>query len=304
MQCISLPSPSTPMIIGVSPLRLLRRSTSPAPVGGRRRTTRRGVTSASRPWHKSSPPFALSSIAAALRPLPCPRPMRIPMTSVCPPGTALIPPHRKILGGINVHGYEGTGGRRDLLYNAASSAGVEIWNSEYGDGDATGTQLAQNLLLDFNWLHPSIGCHPTAWTYWQAVDTTGWGLIIGDLEAAQLSTVEKKFFVLSRSLPAISARECASSIPGTTTSPRPTMRPGKSSSSWQPISTPASISTSISLSSVRRPRTARSSRAGRHTSPAANSTLLYSDTFMNGTKFWSYFDQNTVQTFEVSNVTL
>ena len=204
---------------------------------------------------------------------------------------------QKNIGRINVHGYEGTGGRRDLLYSAASSAGIEIWNSEYGDGDATGTQLAQNLLLDFNWLHP------TAWTYWQAVDTTGWGLIIGDLEAAQLSTVEKKFFVLAQFTRHI--REgmrildtgnnnvaAAYDAAG-----RKLVIVAANFDAGQYINFDLSEFSQASTNGALVPRWST------HLT-SSEQYASYSDTFMSGTKFWSYFDQNTVQTFEVSNVTL
>ena len=79
---------------------------------------------------------------------------------------ALSPAARASVGKINTHGYQYGGGRRDLLYAAANNAGKVLWNSEYGEGDATGLSLASNLNLDFTWLHP------TAWVDRQALD--GW----------------------------------------------------------------------------------------------------------------------------------
>jgi galactan endo-1,6-beta-galactosidase len=73
------------------------------------------------------------------------------------------------VGRVNVHGYQGSGGRRDLLYSAV--AGKQLWNSEYGDSDGTGMTLARNLTLDFRWLRI------TAWCYWQPFDSGGWGLV-------------------------------------------------------------------------------------------------------------------------------
>ena len=70
-----------------------------------------------------------------------------------------------------MHGYEYQNGRRDLLYDAVSSDGKRLWNSEYGDGETSASLLTQCLLLDFYWLHMS------AWVYWQALDSGGWGLI-------------------------------------------------------------------------------------------------------------------------------
>eukprot|EP00966_Prymnesium_polylepis_P092212 2135041-Prymnesium_polylepis.1 len=50
---------------------------------------------------------------------------------------------------VNTHGYQQGQGRRDLLYNATK--GKKLWNSEYGEGDASGRSLASNLNLDFRW---------------------------------------------------------------------------------------------------------------------------------------------------------
>ena len=45
-----------------------------------------------------------------------------------------------------MHGYQGSGGRRDLLYtDVVTSAGKTLWNSEYGDSDGTGLTMASNL---------------------------------------------------------------------------------------------------------------------------------------------------------------
>ncbi|KAG5980440.1 Endo-beta-1 6-galactanase [Claviceps digitariae] len=93
---------------------------------------------------------------------------------------------------INVHGYQGHDGKRDKLYSLAQASNKRLWNSEYGDGEATGTQMAQNLLLDFTWLHP------TAWVYWQAVDGGGWGLIQGDNDGKTLGAVNTKYYVLAQ----------------------------------------------------------------------------------------------------------
>lgn len=93
---------------------------------------------------------------------------------------------------INVHGYQGSGGRRDILYSLAKQSGKRLWNSEYGDGDGTGQSMYTNMLLDFTWLHP------TAWVYWQAIDIPGWGLLQGDNDAQTLSSASTKYFVLAQ----------------------------------------------------------------------------------------------------------
>lgn len=93
---------------------------------------------------------------------------------------------------IDVHGYSYGDGDRTGLYDDAKSAGKILWNSEYGESDATGTELVSNLILDFRWLHP------TAWVYWQAIDGGGWGLIEGDNEAVTLGAVSQKYYALAQ----------------------------------------------------------------------------------------------------------
>ncbi|GAA3458214.1 hypothetical protein ACFFSW_03165 [Saccharothrix longispora] len=94
---------------------------------------------------------------------------------------------------VNVHGYQGTGGRRDLLANDVRASGKVLWNSEHGDGDGTGLQTARCLLLDFRWLKP------TAWCYWQVMDpTAGWGAVKYDGSTLRAGAVETKLYVLAQ----------------------------------------------------------------------------------------------------------
>ena len=94
---------------------------------------------------------------------------------------------------VNVHGYQGSGGRRDLLSADVRAAGKSLWNSETGDGDGTGLTLASNLCLDFRWLRP------TAWCYWQVMDPSeGWALIHYDPGTLQAGAVQPKFHVLAQ----------------------------------------------------------------------------------------------------------
>ncbi|GHH24237.1 glycoside hydrolase [Streptomyces lanatus] len=95
---------------------------------------------------------------------------------------------------VNVHGYQGSGGRRDLLYtDVVTTSGKKLWNSETGDSDATGYNLASNLLYDFRWLHP------TAWCYWQVMDpSTGWAMIAYDANTLQPTTVQTKHYVMAQ----------------------------------------------------------------------------------------------------------
>lgn len=95
---------------------------------------------------------------------------------------------------VNVHGYQGSGGRRDLLYtDVVTTAGKRLWNSETGDADGTGLTLASNLCLDFRWLHP------TAWVFWQVMDpSAGWALVTYDPSTRQPGAVQTKLYVLAQ----------------------------------------------------------------------------------------------------------
>lgn len=94
------------------------------------------------------------------------------------------------VGRVNVHGYQYGGGKRDWLYSAV--AGKKLWNTEYGESDGTGLSLASNLNLDFRWLHP------TAWCYWQPLDSGGWGLIQSNPGDNWFGTANNKYFVMAQ----------------------------------------------------------------------------------------------------------
>lgn len=94
---------------------------------------------------------------------------------------------------VNVHGYQYAGGRRDELHHlAVTEDRKKLWNSEYGDEDATGMELARNLHRDMRWLHP------TAWCYWQPTDGGGWGLLDCRMEKAEVRAVNAKAYVLAQ----------------------------------------------------------------------------------------------------------
>jgi galactan endo-1,6-beta-galactosidase len=98
---------------------------------------------------------------------------------------------KKAVAKVNVHGYQGSGGRRDVLYDAVHKDGKELWNSEYGGPEPTGLQMAGHLDLDLRFLHP------TAWCYWQVVDGGGWGLITGSRDGKTMG-VGAKYYVLAQ----------------------------------------------------------------------------------------------------------
>ncbi|MGV9942024.1 glycoside hydrolase [Streptomyces sp. NPDC003401] len=95
---------------------------------------------------------------------------------------------------VNVHGYQGSGGRRDLLYtDVVTTSGKALWNSETGDNDGTGLSMASNLLYDFRWLHP------TAWVYWQVMDPSpNWAMIAYDAATLQPGAVTTKYYVMAQ----------------------------------------------------------------------------------------------------------
>ncbi len=103
--------------------------------------------------------------------------------------TKLGPLTRAKIGRVNVHGYEYGNGPRSQLFQA--TVGTRLWNSEYGEGDASGLSLARNLGLDFSLLHPS------AWCYWQPFDYGGWGLVQADPSTQWLGTANPKYYVLA-----------------------------------------------------------------------------------------------------------
>ncbi|KAJ3130786.1 hypothetical protein HK101_004943 [Irineochytrium annulatum] len=113
---------------------------------------------------------------------------------------------------LNVHAYNGLDPWRDnrvrssvakVASSHSSGAPRRVWMSEYGDNDARGLKLARTILEDLNHLRPS------AWVYWQAVESAGssWGLLNGDFwderwadvdeGRARVTEVNGKYFVMA-----------------------------------------------------------------------------------------------------------
>lgn len=76
---------------------------------------------------------------------------------------------RPRIGRLNTHSYAGE--HRSALRARAYAAGVGLWVSEYGAGDASGRALALEIVRDLRELAPS------AWVLWQAVSPDDWGLL-------------------------------------------------------------------------------------------------------------------------------
>lgn len=81
---------------------------------------------------------------------------------------------RGLIARVNVHGYQGKHedpGPRERLREVLGD--MPVWQSEYGDGDASGLTMAQNLSADLHHLRPR------AWVLWQPVEHSNWGLFAG-----------------------------------------------------------------------------------------------------------------------------
>ncbi|KAL4172133.1 hypothetical protein KRP22_007307 [Phytophthora ramorum] len=97
---------------------------------------------------------------------------------------------------VNTHGYEGLeayrgpdrGGLKDLTNKLTKS----LWDSEYGESDATGLTMAESIGLDINEMGVS------GFVYWQALDSGGWGLIQSNPGDNWLGTPNPKYYVLAQ----------------------------------------------------------------------------------------------------------
>ncbi|KAK6068880.1 endo-beta-1,6-galactanase [Seiridium cupressi] len=201
------------------------------------------------------------------------------------------------VGRINVHGYQQASGRRDTLYSLSQSSGKKLWNSEYGESDATGSSLASNLLLDFRWLHP------TAWVYWQMIDGGGWGLIDGDNDALTLGAVSQKYYVLAQFTRHI--RAGMRILDGGSDNTVVAYDATNKKLIIVAVNWGSAQYLNFELSSLSTPGTSGALVKRWTTMIGSGDTYVAaSDTYLSGTKFWSYFATNQIQTFEVSDVVL
>ncbi len=94
---------------------------------------------------------------------------------------------------INTHTYWGWS--RFELRKEVYAAKKNLWMSEYGDGDPSGLRMAREITMDMRELQP------TAWVYWQALDSVGgWGFIRNDMRnyTDTAFTVNNKYYVMGQ----------------------------------------------------------------------------------------------------------
>ncbi len=210
------------------------------------------------------------------------------------------------VGRVNFHGYQYEGGRRDLLYDDVHAAGKPLWMSEYGEGRGSGMRLATNLCLDMRWLHP------TAWVYWQAYDGFdkdggAWGLIQVDEDNGTVGAVNPKYWVLTQyarhirpGMRILSGGADVNTVAAYDTSASRLVLVTANYGTPQWVTYDLSRFSSVGGGAngvVRRWITvtgAGGERYGAHPS----------DTTLNGKQFWSWFPANSIQTFEIDNVSL
>jgi galactan endo-1,6-beta-galactosidase len=194
---------------------------------------------------------------------------------------------------INVHGYQYGKGKRDQVYSLAG--GKKLWNSEYGENDGTGERLASNLILDFRWLRP------TAWVYWQVLDGGGWGLVDADNESGRLGAVNQKFFVFAQYTRHI--REGMRILDSGTDNVIAAYDAARKKLVIVAVNWGSAQYLNFELSRFAQP-SSNGARVLRWRTQIGSGDryVAYSDTTMNGTRFGSWFEKGTVQTFEVENV--
>ncbi|KAF5011440.1 hypothetical protein FDECE_2460 [Fusarium decemcellulare] len=198
---------------------------------------------------------------------------------------------------INVHGYQYGSGRRDQVYSLASGRGKRIWNSEYGESDATGQRLVSNLILDFRFLRP------TAWVYWQVLDGGGWGVIDANNDDGSVGAANQKYFVLAQFTRHI--REGMRILDGGSDNVVAAYDSGRKKLIIVAVNWGDAQYLNFELSKFAQPSKNGASVARWHTRIGTGDQYVqYSDTTMSGTKFWSWFETNSVQTFEVADVVI
>ncbi|BDI32354.1 hypothetical protein CCAX7_44050 [Capsulimonas corticalis] len=209
---------------------------------------------------------------------------------------ALTTASKSSVGQINTHGYQGGGGNRSGLYSTAKTAGKELWNSEYGEGDATGMSLASNLNLDMRWLHPRV------WCYWQPFDSGGWGLIQSNPGDNWVGFANPKYYVLAQYTRHIRpGMTLIDGGEGNTVA-------AYDAANHRLVLVTTNYGTAQWINYDLSKYSTVNGNAGGGVDRWATQTsggdmyAYHADTTLSGKKFWSWFPTNTVQTFVVNNI--
>ncbi len=99
---------------------------------------------------------------------------------------------------VNTHSYSSTSSsNRTGLRSAVGSK--TVWVTEYGNNDALGRGLADQIVGDLFYLKPR------AWIYWQAVEPGAWGLVTANFPStstgsgrAQPTGINQKYYVFAQ----------------------------------------------------------------------------------------------------------
>ncbi|KAE9034558.1 Endo-beta-1,6-galactanase [Phytophthora rubi] len=99
-------------------------------------------------------------------------------------------------GKVNTHGYDGLspyrGKDRGSLKSLVTKSSKTLWDSEYGEKDATGLSMAESIALDINQMGVS------AFVYWQVLDGGGWGLIQSSPADNTIGVPNTKYYALAQ----------------------------------------------------------------------------------------------------------
>ena len=104
------------------------------------------------------------------------------------------PEIRSLVKKFNIHGYQYDKGARHTIHEEVVARDHKIlWNSEHGDRDAGGLEMARNIHRDFSSLHP------TGWCYWQPLDASeGWSMIHADMDKGVFLKPTTKHYVMAQ----------------------------------------------------------------------------------------------------------